>query len=616
MIIGTAGHIDHGKTALVRALTGIDTDRLPEEKRRGITIELGFAPLELDGIGRVGIVDVPGHEAFVRTMLAGATGVDLALLVVAADEGTMPQTTEHLAILSLLGVRGGVISVTKRDLVDEEWLALVCDDVRAEVAGTPLSGAAIVPTSVLSGEGLAELRNALRTAAREVPTRAADDLFRMPVDRVFTVRGTGTVVTGTIWSGSVAPDRNIRILPAGLSARVRGVQTHGRVVDEALPGTRTAIALAGVGLDRVERGSVLVSDDRWTATTAIRADVALLATAAAPLRARSRVRFHLGTSEVGARIVARTGFLEPGGRSSARIVLDEPIVARAGDRFVLRSATPLTTIGGGLVTDPLPPVRRPRSWSGDASTPASRMALLLQERGPNGVERETLPIRLGTTPAETEALLSSTEGKTLVTLGGRVFAAAAMQQSTAALLALVEEYHARCPLEPGAPLQSIRSRLPGAPELVDAVIRAKCAAGELVSEGGLLRRRDWAPQLTAAQVATREAIRASLEEAGREPPSVPELCVRHGPDAAPILRLLERDGSVVQVEEERFYSAAKLEQTVESLKGGMSPGREYSPAELRELLGVSRKYLIPLLEFCDRRGVTLRTEHGRSRGGT
>ena len=242
MILGTAGHIDHGKTTLVRALTGVDTDRLPEEKRRGITIELGFAPLVLEGVGTLGVVDVPGHEAFVRTMLAGATGVDLALLVVAADEGVMPQTREHLAILSLLGIRGGVVALTKTDLVDDDWLALVSEDVRATLAGSALAQAPVLPVSAQTGAGLGELRAALAAAARTLPARDAADLFRMPVDRAFTVKGTGTVVTGTVWSGSLDRDAVVRILPGGRTARVRGLQQHGGAVDRVLPGSRAAVA--------------------------------------------------------------------------------------------------------------------------------------------------------------------------------------------------------------------------------------------------------------------------------------------------------------------------------------------------------------------------------------
>src|SRR5499427_7139542 len=275
MIVGTAGHIDHGKTALVHALTGVDTDRLPEEKKRGITIELGFAPLALDGMGIVGVVDVPGHEAFVRTMVAGATGIDLALLVVAADEGVMPQTREHLAILELLGVNAGVIALTKADLVDDDWLVLVEEDVR-QAAARALPSARIVATSVKTGKGIDELRTALASLASSIRSRDASDLFRMPVDRAFTIKGTGTVVTGTVWSGTVRRDDVVRVLPSSISTRVRGVQGHGSHVQAAKPGGRTAIALTGIETSQVARGSTLVTDLAWKPTMFARADVTLL----------------------------------------------------------------------------------------------------------------------------------------------------------------------------------------------------------------------------------------------------------------------------------------------------------------------------------------------------
>jgi len=611
VIVGTAGHIDHGKTALVRALTGVDTDRLPEERRRGITIELGFAPLRLEGVGTVGVVDVPGHEAFVRTMLAGATGVDLALLIVAADEGVMPQTREHVAILSLLGIRGGVVALAKRDLVDDEdWLALVTDDVRAAVAGTPLAMAPVVPTSAVTGAGLPELKLALADAARAIPERDAADLFRMPVDRSFSVKGTGTVVTGTVWSGTLRRDAVVRILPGDRTARVRGVQAHGAAVDAALPGTRAAIALAGVDTGDVPRGVVIVSDASWRPTLALRADAALLDDAPAPLRARTRVRFHLGTAEVGARVVTAGGGLEPGGRRSARVVLDEPVVARAGDRFILRSASPVVTVGGGTVTDPLPPARRARPWPADAVAPLARLRLALAEAGARGIDRAALPVRLGLAPSAADALLAGDAAEALE-IGGRCFAAGAADMVAAHLLALLAAAHARAPLDPAVSLQSLRAQLAAAPELADRAVAVLAARGEVAIEGGQIRQAGWTPRLTAEQRALQATLAAELRAAGREPPSVAELVAAHGPGIPALLRLLERDGRAVQVEVERYYAPEAVEELLLALRRGMAPGRVYGPAELRDVLGVSRKYLIPFLEFTDRRKVTERRAEGR-----
>ncbi|MGH7664943.1 MAG: selenocysteine-specific translation elongation factor [Gemmatimonadaceae bacterium] len=618
MIIGTAGHIDHGKTSLVRALTGVNTDRLPEERRRGITIELGFAPLALGEAGIAGIVDVPGHEALVRTMVAGATGVDLALVVVAADAGVMPQTREHLAILTLLGVRGGVIAITKSDLVDEEWLALVEEDVRATVAGTSLGGAAIIRTSVPTGEGLAAVHEALGRAVQGLPRRDADDVFRMPVDRAFTVRGTGTVVTGTVWTGSVGRDDTVQIRPGRASARVRGIEAHGDSVRVAAPATRAALALAGVNHDAVGRGTTLVTGEGWMESRVLRADVSLLGTAG-PLRGRTRVRFHLGTAEVNARIVAMSGTIEPGSRAHARIVADEPLLARAGDRFVIRSLSPLATLGGGIVTDPAPPSLRARAWPADASTAPRRLALVLNEGGVRGVLVASLPQRLGASPSLVERSVRhgvDADGRRFRRIGDRLFTEDSIESVASDILARVNDHHAGNPLAPGASLQSLRSRIGTAADLMEAVLGELVARGEVELTGGLIARAGFVPRFTEAQLATRAALRADLAAAGREPPSVSELMARHGGDVRAILRLLEQEGLAVQVEEDRYYDVEALAGVRSSLRDGMQPGREHAPSQLRDLLGVSRKFLIPLLEYCDRTGVTERLEGGRVIHGT
>ena len=614
MIIGTAGHIDHGKTALVRALTGVDTDRLPEEKRRGITIELGFAPLDIPGAGMFGVVDVPGHEAFIRTMLAGATGIDLAMLVVAADEGPMPQTVEHLAILSLLGVRGGVIVLTKRDLVEEEWIGLVDEEVRALVAGSALADAEIISVCAPRGEGIDDVRAALARAAAAIPRRAADDLFRLPVDRAFTVRGTGTVITGTVWSGVLRRDDTVRIMPEGRTARVRALQRHGHAVDAVAPGERAAVALAGVDLDHVPRGAVLVTGPAWTATTVLRAEVAILGTADREIDARTRVRFHLGTADVGARVVTPRGSLGKGARSPARIVLESPVVARAGDRFVLRTPSPAVTIGGGVVDDPLPPHRRARAEP-IVAEPSEQLARLLAEGSTLGIEALTLPIRLGISPNAVASLIRGASDLALQ-VGGRVYAPGAADTVRAQLHGLVDEHHRTFPLEPGASLQSVRARLVGGAELVELVLSDALAAGTLAVDGGQLRRAEWRPALTAAQSDLLSRLAATLKTAEREPPSVAELSAIHGDVVSALVRLLEREGTIVAVEPDRYYDAAVLERLIDSLRERMVPGREYGPAELRELLGVSRKYLIPLLEYCDRMRVTDRLPGGRVLAGT
>jgi selenocysteine-specific elongation factor len=615
MILGTAGHIDHGKTTLVRALTGVDTDRLPEEKRRGITIDLGFAPLELDGVGTVGVVDVPGHEAFVRTMVAGATGIDLALLVVAADEGVMPQTREHLAILALLGVSVGVVALTKRDLVDDEWLALVEDDVRAMLAPTPLAGSAIVPVSAVSGAGLDDLRRALAAAVRTIPARAADDIFRLPVDRAFTVKGTGTVVTGTVWSGALAREATLRLLPSDEPVRVRGLHAHGRSVDRVQAGDRAALALGGVDLERVSRGAVLVQGSAWRTTRVLRADVALLEEAPRALGPRSRVRLHLGTTEVSARLVVPGGTLPPGGRASARVVLDEPVVARAGDRFVLRSASPAATLGGGIVLDPLAPVRA-RAWPMADRAPAALLARVVEEGGSAGVLADELPVRLGVSPKRARELA---EAAGAWRVGERLIGTAARDGLAAEAVATLAAHHAEHPLEPGAPLQWLRSRLHAPDDVSAALLAALAAGGTIVVEQGIARATGFAPRLSGAQEALRDALLAALESAGQEPPTLDEVAGALGAAESvvgPIARLLAREGALVPVEPARYYPSATVRSLLERLRAGMQPGADYGPAELRELLGFSRKYLIPFLEYADRVGHTVRDGNGRRRLGS
>ena len=348
-VVGTAGHIDHGKTALVKALTGVDTDRWEEEKRRGITIDLGFAPLPLDGDGdlQASVVDVPGHEGFVKNMLAGATGIDLALLVIAADEGVMPQTEEHLAIVELLGVRRGVPVLTKRDLVDEEWIGMVRTEVTERLKASRVPWAAPVAVSALTGEGLDELRSVLAAVAVDLPERPAADLFRLPIDRVFAVAGAGTVVTGSTWSGTVAVGESVHVLPLDREARVRSIEVHGEAAQRAAPGRRTALALVGVDKDELDRGDVAVTGPGWAATTTLDVALELLPGARKPLAVRTRIRVHLGTAEVLGR-VAQLRSIAPGETGLARLLLERPLVAAAGrDRSLrVRSTGPVQRAPG------------------------------------------------------------------------------------------------------------------------------------------------------------------------------------------------------------------------------------------------------------------------------
>jgi selenocysteine-specific elongation factor len=609
VIIGTAGHIDHGKTALVRALTGVDTDRLPEEKRRGITIELGFAPLDLPGAGRVGIVDVPGHEAFVRTMVAGATGIDLGLLVVAADEGVMPQTREHLAILSLLGLRAGIVVLTKCDLVDRDWLDLVREDLGKLVSSTPLETAPIVETSVRDGRGIAELKQIIDVELSRFPPPGAADLFRLPIDRAFSMKGTGTVVTGTAWSGRVTVGSELHLFPADRRVRVRGLQVHGEATHEGVAGSRVAVALTGAEVAEIQRGSLLVDDEPWVPTTRFLADV-VLDSGSHPFRAREWVQLHVGTVETAARVVVARAPVGPGGHMAARVVTEAPVVLRAGDRFVLRRSQPLGTIGGGRVVDPAPVHRRTRPvdlWDDD---PATRVGRLVAESGPAGIAVASLPIRAGVPRAAAPAVVRGVHDA--VEISGRLYLQSVLDRVAERIEEAVVAYHRSNPLEGGMPQSRLRAASGEAESLTDGVLASVVANGRLEIFSGLVRQRGWRPQVSRDTAVVRDWILQRIRGAGLEPPSVGELQAEQpGANVLQILRMLEAEAKVVAVESDRYFARQALEGAIARLRSAMGDGGVYAPSQLREALGVSRKYLMPLLEYCDRRRITERHPDGR-----
>ena len=613
MIVGTAGHIDHGKTALVKALTGVDTDRLPEEKRRGITIDLGFAPLVLEGIGTVGLIDVPGHEDFVRSMLVGASGIDVGLLVIAADEGVMPQTREHLLILSLLEIPALVVALTKSDAVEDDWLALVRSDVEAFLAESHWPQASIVPCSAVNNSGIDELRAALIHALSTPVTKPADDLFRLPVDRVFSVRGTGTVVTGTVWSGAVAREADVRLLPGGRHARLKKIEQHGTGVPVATTGVRAALALAGVDVSEVSRGSVVVADPSWRATSLFEAFVMFDSAAAGDLKPRTRVRLHSAAMEVGARVT----FLEPPGpgRDSlrlTRIATDDPIPLRGGDRFVLRLPAPVGTIGGGTVLDPYARRRTVPVLNGERREliveAGRRLEWIVESEGVRGVAIADMAVRSGLTPAEVKTALGRATGR----VGpNNLFSSAAVESTMAQIRMIVAEYEIRSPLNRGMPSQTLRGGLRVNEELADISISEMEGRGEIETDGPLIRRKGWAPNPSEADVRASDAVAHDICASGREPPSVGELMARYGTTVPSLLRFLERDGRIVKVEADRFYDTNVLSEMLARLRQDLAPGKVYVPAQLRDVLGLSRKYLIPFLEFCDRKGITERQGEGR-----
>ncbi len=611
MIIGTAGHIDHGKSALVTALTGRAMDRHAEEQRRGITIDLGFAPLPLPGGIVAGVVDVPGHEDFVRTMVAGASGVDVALLVVAADEGIMPQTREHLLVLEQLEVPSGIPVVTKADLAEPDWLELMLAEVAEWVATSAVAFEPPLAVSARSGLGLDELRARLGAAAARVRPRARDDLFRLPVDRAFTIAGTGTVVTGTAWSGCARPGDHVRLLPAGIEARVRSIESHGAAAERTEPGARIALGLSGVERSDAGRGETVVAADApWAASTALDAEITLAHDAPRPLAPRTRVRVHLGTAQVLAR-VSGTGAIAPGDGGLVRLALETPVVARGGDRFVLRSFSPVVTIGGGRVLDPAPP-RRARRPDGAlaAADAATRIGALLRRRQ-GGVDRALLPILSGLTPAEVGPLVAG--DIRLRSIGDRVALAAVLDDAGLAAVEHVRAYHRTHPTERGASVETLRRSLPEPPWMAEAAIAQLAVARKLVLADGFAALPGFAPRAVAGEADMARVV-DEVARAGLTPPSVPELETALGRrDVAAILRSAAAAGRLEAVERDRYYAREALERFVQVLRDVAAVG-EITPAALRDATGASRKFIIPLLEWSDRRGVTVRVGEARRLG--
>jgi selenocysteine-specific elongation factor len=626
VVVGTAGHIDHGKTSLVKALTGIDTDRLPEEKARGITIDLGFAFLEEPGGLTIEIVDVPGHERFVKNMLAGVGGIDLAMLVIAADEGVMPQTREHLAICSLLHIKAGLIALTKADMVEPDWLELVREDVAGAVRDTFLAGAPILPVSAKTGQGLDELRVALRTLAQSVPQRGTDQLPRLPIDRVFTVRGFGTVVTGTLTAGALGVDDRVEVFPRKTEAKIRGLQTHGHPVTSARAGQRTAVNLQGLERAAIARGDVVGLPGTLVPSMLVDGTLELLKDAVRPLRSRARVRFHVGTSEIMARAILldRTE-LAPGETSFARFRLEGQLVARPGDRFVVRSYSPVVTIGGGTLLDVDPPRFKRRGpalvahltllQTGD---PEAVLEEHVRHVGAAGVRLATLAGRVPFGPAQLKGLLDALQA------AGRVIAVERdwfiHPESFARLSTLVVDtltaFHHAGPLKPGMSREELRSRAGGADERVFAfLLSALSADGTVKTERDKARLASHEVRLSPDQQRVVDRLEDDFLRAEAAPPSAEEALGRAGlgggDEEHELFQVLVQAGKLVRVKESLFFHARALDTIQTKLVALLRERKEIGPADIKDLLGISRKYAIPLLEFFDQRRVTARVGERR-----
>jgi len=625
VIVGTAGHIDHGKTELVRALTGVDCDRLQEEKKRGITIDIGFAPLSLMGDVAVGFVDVPGHERFVKNMLAGASGIDLVLLVVSAEESIKPQTREHFDICRLLGVQSGLIALTKADLADEDLRALVALEVRDLVKGSFLEGAPILPVSARTGEGLEELKAALHERALAVSPRSSASFCRLPVDRSFSIRGFGTVVTGTLITGEIRDGEEMEIYPRGIRAKVRGIQVHGAAVASAVAGQRAALNLQGVDAGAVSRGDLLAPPDFMKPSSLHDVELHLLPSSA-PLKDLARVRYHQGTSEALARVkLIGASRVEPGGTAFAQLRLESPGMSLPGDRFVLRRYSPMVTIGGGLVLDAHPEKHRGEAGERPAALEALRsgavaLAAHALASSPGGMTPGGLVVRTGRSPAEVAAMAAD------LVRSGRVVAAGDRSslllhadwygRHRARILSLLEEHHRAHPLMVGLPREELRERtLPGEPpETVRFVLEHMAAAGEIRLEKEFAAAASHKVSLGAEEERILGVVESAYLDSGLNPAGLEQIVATHALDAARaqrIYHLLLSRGRLVRIKDGTVFHA----ETLDRLKKKLWDLRRTKPvidvAAFKDLTGTSRKNAIPLLEHLDAERVTRRRGNDR-----
>ncbi len=616
IVLGTAGHIDHGKTALVRALTGIDTDRLKVEKERGITTELGFAHLDLHG-QRFGFVDVPGHERFIKAMVAGAGGIDLVVLVIAADEGIMPQTREHLDICELLGVRLGVVAVTKSDLVDDDWLALVTEEIREGLSGSFLADASLIPVSAMSGAGLDALTAELMKLAGTLTARPSEGVFRMPLDRVFTIKGFGTVVTGTIIGGTVRVGETVVAHPRGVEGKVRGLQVHGEAAEVAGAGTRCAVNLSGIAREALERGDWLARPGALRPSHLIDARFRYLKTSRSPIGRRSRVLLHHGTTQVLATLVlVDEDQLEPGGETLVQLRIDAttPLSALPGDHFIARGFEIQehygTTIGGGeIVRVHAPKVRRSAEQAKQAlhdiadAAGAERIALEVKSADAAGMRQSDLPGRLALSQAQIDAALEQlVGGGELIRCGELLCHAEPFAILEAKAVTLAEQ-------RGELPREELRAKLPKSlpQRLFDEVIAALVRRKAIVAERDTVRAADKGASAAAGLSPAAETLLAQFREWRLTPPRPKEI-------PGPVDELLKA-GAIVRVKMDLYVAAEAIVKLKTQLLAHLEAHGQITPPELKAITGTSRKFTIPLAEYFDQQRVTLRVGDVRKKRG-
>jgi selenocysteine-specific elongation factor len=624
IILGTAGHVDHGKTSLIQALTGIDTDRLKEEKERGITIELGFAYLDLPCGHRLGIVDVPGHEKFVKNMVAGAAGMDLVAFIIAADEGIMPQTREHFAICRLLGIERGLIIITKKDMVEPDWLELVTDDVRTFFADSFLEDAPMVSVSSTTGEGIEEVKNVLDQLVAESDFSDPFGPFRMPVDRVFSMKGFGTVITGTAISGRIKTGEDLMFFPSRKSGKIRGIQVHNNDTQEAEAGHRTAINLQGLEKETINRGEMAAAVDCLQPSYLLDAHFLYLNSNKKPYKNRSRVRIHIGTAEIMGRLVLlEDEELPPGSEANVQILLEEQAGCWPGDKYVVRSYSPIYTIGGGVIFNGSPRKRKRFREENKhvfqtyrENVPENLAQLHIKESGYNGLTLDRLAVKVGIFGNRIKKIvqlpLSSRKIILIEQDKQRMVAETVYKKLSEKLCSVLTTYHKDNPLKAGLSKEELRSRLYRGLDqrLFQFLLNDLQKKGTIVQDQALIRMTDHQVSLKDEEKTFREELELFFKQAGLAPPTIKEVKAKFSKYPNHLLKevlvIMEREGELVKVTEDLYFHKPALEKIKETLISLLAKKGEIDTPAFKDLTGLSRKFSIPLLEYFDKIKVTMR----------
>ncbi len=616
LILGTAGHVDHGKTTLIKAMTGVNTDRLKEEQERGLTIDLGFASLALPSGQQIGIVDVPGHEKFLKNMLAGASGVDIALLVVAADEGVMPQTREHLEILEILETRLGVVALTKCDMVEDDWLDIVQEDLEEYLKDTVFRNSKIVRVSAATGQGIPELINEIDSLAEKAVQRNEQGPFRLPIDRVFTMTGFGTVVTGTLASGTIRLGDNVRILPQEIESRVRQIQVHGKKQEEAYAGSRVAVNLVGVEVSDIERGSVVLPPGYLEPTSILNARISVLKDSTRPLKNRMRIRMHIGTVEsIGRAAILGGEEIAPGKTGFVQLRLESRVVAARGDRFVLRFYSPARVMGGGVVLEPNAAKHRKsdknvierleKITKGD---PADIIEDLLAS-SEAGLARKDIVQRTGISEQDVDsAIRELADNADIIELPGRFVHKSIYEMLASRIISALENYHKAVPIKAGMPIQELKAAIGPRMEQkgFQAILASLTANGEIKTSEALVSLCDHIPTLTPEQQSLLSKIETAYRESGTNPTLLSEIEKQYGDESREITALLVSRGELVKIDDDLCFHRSAIESAESALRKYLQENKQITVAQFRDLVGSSRKYVVPLLEYFDYKRVTRR----------